>query len=317
MYEQMRHAVEERSDPPRWMKIAQFAWVTGLPRSTIHHYLNLGILPPPLALGPRLHLYGEEHLERLREVERLQGEGLSLKAIAAQMARRPQPSSSNDAPRNRPPSAEYDASPLRASIVDAAVPMILERGYEGVCMNKVARAAGIGRAALYVHFPSKADLLMICLDRLAEAAEALDIHALLLAGARPQASDDASAVDRLSRLESYRMIVTALASASCGKDEAIAERARTAIRRIARSAQPALLQAVPAGGPQIDAELLVYMMSGALMGVGARLALGDGRYSVNEALGIYVDFMTMVVGREDDGHIRRRSHFVERSSSGG
>ena len=301
------------------MKIAQFEWVTGLPRSTIHHYLNLGILPPPLALGPRLHLYGEEHLDRVREIHRLREQGLSLKAIAAQMPPCPVPAPSNDAPVSRLRSrSSCEASPLGGAIVDAAVPMFLERGYESVGMSEVGRAAGIGRATLYGHFPSKADLFMACLDRLAQSAEALDFHSLLLAGSSEVTPDEGGAAEIASRLESYRMIVTTLAVAGYGKDRAIAEHARAAIARIVRSTEPALVQAIDEGRCRpIDADLFVYMMSGALMGVGARLALGDGRYSLRQAFGIYVNFMATAMRCEHDGHINRFSHFAERSSTGG
>ncbi|MBZ5710733.1 MerR family DNA-binding transcriptional regulator [Nannocystis pusilla] len=40
------------------MKIAELSRVSGTHRSTIHHYLDLGLLPRPETLGPRLHHFG-------------------------------------------------------------------------------------------------------------------------------------------------------------------------------------------------------------------------------------------------------------------
>jgi AcrR family transcriptional regulator len=290
-----------RKDPARrGMKIAEFERATSVPRSTIHHYLNLGLLPPPVTRGPRLHLYGEEHQERVREIGRLREQGLSLKTIAARMARRsvrsPSAAAAPEKATERATRAKSEPSSkggaLRDAILDAAVPLFMEQGYDNLHMSHVARAVGIGKATLYLHFGSKADLFMNCLDRLAEAAESLDIHSLLLDTASQRSTDELRAAAFVARFDSYRMMVSALASAAYGKDEAIAARARSAFRRIALSVEPWVRQSIEEGRIRpMDTELLAYMIWGALMAVGARMALADGRYTLDEALGIYFDFM--------------------------
>lgn len=48
----------------------------------------------------------------------------------------------------------------RQNILDSALKLFVDRGYYGVGMEEVARAAGISRQALYLHFKSKSELVV-------------------------------------------------------------------------------------------------------------------------------------------------------------
>ena len=48
----------------------------------------------------------------------------------------------------------------RTRILESALKLLTERGYHGVGMEEVARAAGVSRQAVYLHFKSKSDLLV-------------------------------------------------------------------------------------------------------------------------------------------------------------
>jgi DNA-binding transcriptional MerR regulator len=67
------------------MTLAELAEKCGLPGRTIRFYIARGLLPGPGKAG-RGATYGEKHLERLREIERLQGQGMTLGEIAHQLA---------------------------------------------------------------------------------------------------------------------------------------------------------------------------------------------------------------------------------------
>ncbi len=47
----------------------------------------------------------------------------------------------------------------RTRILDATVRMLEEQGGRGVRMGDIAKAAGISRQAVYLHFSSRAELL--------------------------------------------------------------------------------------------------------------------------------------------------------------
>lgn len=59
----------------------ELAEETGVPARTVRFYIARGLLPGPAGAG-RGATYGRAHLERLRDILRLQGEGLTLAEIA-------------------------------------------------------------------------------------------------------------------------------------------------------------------------------------------------------------------------------------------
>lgn len=75
----------EPLDRDRWpYKMKDLCEATGLNRQAIHFYIKEGLLPPGHKTGRNMAYYGEEHLERLRLIRRLQHERfLPLKAIKA------------------------------------------------------------------------------------------------------------------------------------------------------------------------------------------------------------------------------------------
>ena len=69
--------------------------------------------------------------------------------------------------------------PLRHRLIVEATRQFVERGFAGTSMREIADACGVTKAALYYHFPSKADLL---LDTLAGT----EVHVVITAR-RPDA----------------------------------------------------------------------------------------------------------------------------------
>ena len=57
---------------------------------------------------------------------------------------------------NRPP----NGADTRTRILDVAVPLFAEAGYDGVSMRAIAKAVGIQAASLYNHFPDKQSLYL-------------------------------------------------------------------------------------------------------------------------------------------------------------
>lgn len=76
---------ETPRDQARWpYRMRDLCERTGLPRQAIHFYLQQGLLPAPHKAGRNMAYYGDEHLERLQLIRRLQQERfLPLKAIRA------------------------------------------------------------------------------------------------------------------------------------------------------------------------------------------------------------------------------------------
>jgi AcrR family transcriptional regulator len=168
----------------------------------------------------------------------------------------------------------------------------VERGYDGVHVEDIARSIGISKAKLYETFPSKAALFVDCLDRLRHVVFSSEQRASLVT---PNLSFEeegrvrAAAV--LSRFASYRMMTNLLTQAAFGSDPDLATRARAALHGMVLGAEPMFDRAVASKDSRpIDTELAAYMTWGALIAVGDRLALDD-KYTPDEALRAYLDFV--------------------------
>ncbi|WAS90997.1 TetR family transcriptional regulator [Nannocystis punicea] len=269
------------------MKIAELSRVSGTHRSTIHHYLDLGLLPRPETLGPRLHVFGDEHVERLREIKALRAQGLGLGEIRQRLQTRLRPRTARKRPRRR----RDGAADRRAAILDAAARLFLERGFDGADMQAIARAAGVGKATVYQYFAGKSELFVECLDRLrftlVPASARAEVQSGLPLG--EEARLRAQAV--LSRFAGFRTMTNLLGAAAHGRDPEVAARAREALHRMVMNAEPSLRRAMAAGELRRgDTELWAYMLWGALLALGDRLALDD-RYAQPEALAVYLEFM--------------------------
>ena len=51
------------------------------------------------------------------------------------------------------------------SLLDTAVAVFIERGYEATSMDELAARLGVTKSAIYHHVPSKVELLRLALDR--------------------------------------------------------------------------------------------------------------------------------------------------------
>jgi AcrR family transcriptional regulator len=61
----------------------------------------------------------------------------------------------------------------RARILDAARALFADRGYAGTSMRDLAEQLGMTKAALYYHFPGKAQILLALVEPLLDELEAL------------------------------------------------------------------------------------------------------------------------------------------------
>jgi AcrR family transcriptional regulator len=68
-------------------------------------------------------------------------------------------------PETRPPRKRLSAEDRRSAILDSALEVFSRRGYNGASIDEIAQAAGISKALIYEHFPSKKDLHVSLLER--------------------------------------------------------------------------------------------------------------------------------------------------------
>jgi AcrR family transcriptional regulator len=241
-----------------------------------------------------LHFYGREHVARLRDIAELRKAGTSLHEIGNRFARRQRRRARRETTAGgERPDAPRSRKGLRDALLDAAAREFVERGYDGVHVEDIARYVGVSKARLYEVFPSKAALFVDCLDRLRHVVFSAEQRAGLTAPDLAFPDEGyvrAAAV--LSRFAPYRMMTNLLTQAACGENEELAQRAREALHGMVLGAKPMFDRGIALGNVRpVDTELVSYMTWGALIAVGDRLGLDD-KYSLERALRAYVDFVT-------------------------
>src|SRR4051794_39058177 len=71
-----------------------------------------------------------------------------------------------------PPPPQQDRSRRkREALLNAALEMFAEHGYERASIEAIARRAGVAVGAFYQHFTSKRQILLVLMDRLLEEVE--------------------------------------------------------------------------------------------------------------------------------------------------
>ncbi len=81
---------------------------------------------------------------------------------------------SNDGPVGRSDGRARRSAVSRARIAAAATRLFLEQGYPGTAITAVAREAGVGVQTVYYSYPTKADILVGCLDHAVDGADRRD-----------------------------------------------------------------------------------------------------------------------------------------------
>ncbi len=261
------------------MKIADLEQQSGTPRSTIHLYRNLGLLPPARQLGPKLHVYDTAHVERLAEIKRLRAQGLSLPMIRAHLS---------GAKAQVPATADR-----RAAILQVASRRFVEQGYDGVRLLDVARELRMSKAGLYRYFATKEELFVECIDQIRFAVVSAEERQGLadIPDFKTRARLRTLAV--LRNFKAYRAMTQLLSNVVRGSQRELAEKARDALHRMITGVKPELDAAIGAGEYRdADTELHAYLLWGALMAAGDRLLL-DERYSIDGVANAYLDLITL------------------------
>jgi AcrR family transcriptional regulator/predicted DNA-binding transcriptional regulator AlpA len=261
------------------MKIAELEQASGTSRSTIHLYRNLGLLPAPRRLGPKLHLFDATHVERLKEIKQLRAQGLSLSQIRARLS-----------------GSEAQAAPdldRRSVILQVASRRFVESGYDGVRLVDIARELHMSKAGLYRYFATKEDLFVECIDQIrlvvVSAAERQELTQITDFKSRARIRT----VAVLKNFKAYRAMTQLLSNVAHGPQRTLADKARDALHRMITGVTADLDAAIAAGEyRQADTELDAYLLWGALMAAGDRMLLDD-RYSIDHAADAYLDLVTL------------------------
>jgi len=144
----------------RLMKISELSRSSGVPVSTIRHYVREGILPPPLKTGKTRAYYSDLHRTGLMRIRKEQIERKkSLPEIRESLRREFVQQSPSD-------ETAGEQANRREAIITAAIDLFFHKGYAGTSIADIADAAHISKETFYLHFRNKEHLFMDCADRI-------------------------------------------------------------------------------------------------------------------------------------------------------
>ena len=146
------------------MTISELERASGVPRSAIHFYLREGLLPAASRTATNRALYTDSHLVLIREIRRLQGEGLKLNAIRVVLK------PAFDEVEVKEVDLSLRSETVRRSLMEIAARAFAARGYTRTRVADIIREAGITPQVFYSHFPTKRDLFLECLEVFSDLA---------------------------------------------------------------------------------------------------------------------------------------------------
>lgn len=151
------------------MKISELEKISGVPRSTIHHYVQYGLLPRPQKTGQTMARYDNGHVKRLEAIQKIKlaylktaktsripldyikhklGESYSLvKPLEA--------GAGSCAPLNSP-----RQQVKKEEIIEATLQLYANRGYYLTNIRDIARTVGISPPTFYRYFKDKRELFV-------------------------------------------------------------------------------------------------------------------------------------------------------------
>jgi AcrR family transcriptional regulator/predicted DNA-binding transcriptional regulator AlpA len=305
----MSELSKETDTASRRIKITDLARLSDVSKSTIHHYLNKGLLHPPKKLGLSLSVYDWTHLSKLKRIRELrENEKLPLERIKEVLSKESVQRASRENEAEIMISALESEKKLTVAkrseakkneIMDAAIALFNRNGYEKTTLEAIADSLHMAKSTVYLYFGSKEDLFMECIERLTVVAvpeEAWD-----------EIRREKNALGRLQKrglafhkaFPSYHGILT-MTRAELGSDnKKLAERARNTLSHMTRPVAKDLRRGMADGiFREIDEELLAHFILAMGEGLGCRMMM-DNRYTLEQGVKLMFDFVSHGILKKD------------------
>lgn len=141
------------------MSISEISALSGIPVSTIKFYIRKELLPGPVKTGHTRGYYTIKHLNRLNLIRRFKKDGkMTLDKIRETLQ------VIDDQAEIEKAEDSKSLSTHRFDIIEFAIRLFREKGYEAVTINDVIKNAGIGKSTFYRLFQNKKDLFFECIE---------------------------------------------------------------------------------------------------------------------------------------------------------
>jgi AcrR family transcriptional regulator len=151
------------------LRMAELAEKTGVPRTTIHHYLRERLLDQPYKTGRTMAYYDESHVLRLRNIELIKedirGSGrssrvpLDLLKVRIEEEERLTHRKGSKARRRRGGEAERRTR-VKETIIKAALKLYEDQGFYQTNVRDIVREARVSPSTFYHYYPDKRELFV-------------------------------------------------------------------------------------------------------------------------------------------------------------
>ncbi len=147
------------------LTIGELEKLSGVPRSTVHFYLSIDLLPRPQKSSTSRSLYTEDHLTILKSISELKEAGFSLAEIEAKLQHKV-----DEANESAVDLAAQEYQRVHDRILSLGARDLTQKGYKDTHITSIVRKLGITTAVFYSHFSSKRALLAACVRALIDSS---------------------------------------------------------------------------------------------------------------------------------------------------
>ncbi|MBT9173049.1 MAG: HTH-type transcriptional repressor Bm3R1 [Syntrophomonadaceae bacterium] len=158
----------------RGMTISELEQKSGFQRSTIHYYIQAGLLPQPYKSGQTMAYYDKNHLRRLEEIQRIKVNYLKsskrsrvpLEIIKRSVSEGYAGIFHNHAESKNPAANKTNKRKLRKKeeIIEAALKLYSSRGFYRTSIRDIAKEANITAPTFYHYFSDKRKLFVEAIE---------------------------------------------------------------------------------------------------------------------------------------------------------
>lgn len=198
-------------------------------------------------------------------------------------------SNSDVRPQTTAPVTDVGAD-KRDRIIERAIIMFNEIGYERVRVSDITDSLSIGKGTFYLYFQNKRDLLLACFERMGELV--LDLEAIAKERGGSFFERIGPRVEAVNHYDWFPGLINLLRAAELSPDEEIKAKARDAYETIAYPLRRDLETAIREGlARDVDAELAAFGFIGMAENIYFRSRFDDG-YPAEEVVAFMVDATT-------------------------
>jgi AcrR family transcriptional regulator len=281
----------------RQMKVSELSRESEIAPSAIHYYVQMGILHRPKKVGLNVHLYDESHLARLRQIRQFkEKKGLSLAEIKG-LLERGEPgggvgASPDGEAEGRQEGVKSEEQENREKILDMAIRLFSEKGYENTKVSDITDALRMGKGTFYLYFKNKRELFIDCIDRLGVAIVPREFWNEIREEKDYVAKNKKRGAAFFRAFPGYRGILNMVRGAIGGADPVLAQKAIEAFRVLSRPMLKDLRRAIAQGAVRIkhDEAFVAFLQLIISEGFGFWQMI-DPRYSIEEGVEIILEIM--------------------------